>query len=737
MDVQYFPVDTKSQPTYLALKEWVNEKNLEVLLKCASLNSELKKLLKKYKTSRKGPNVFQVEYCFSKHAYNESGRLYVRNGCGLQMFPKWVRSFLSGEYYIDVDQRKSLPTILKGVLEEYEIQNDVLDDILAEKKSYEKKALFKALLDGKKPSDEDLLLIWDDIYNRLVPKLKEAHYFSDLWKHCKASKNKVISAKRDDSFFALCMQTKECRILLAEKKAMEDERFLVDSLQFDGFLVRKQPELEVTESVLTQCAEKTKEIAKTLCPCQPKRLQISRRNLKNFRSPLGRGCRIHRSEEYGTVVFDGKDFWAFQEQWRPVQLVHITKELLKHVNKDVEKMFKLDLSDDDNKHLEDLLDKLKTNKFVNNTVNMLQTIVYDEKFMKKLDADPMLLGAANGYIDIRTGKLHPHSKDVLISKSVGYDFFDDEHPFDKEIKEQWDDAVKKFFPKKDERRFAQTYMGYCLRGDHPEKACMGAMGTYAKKGPPNNILKSTEPRNQSGHNAHIFANEGSRCAAYEELPGEELDTKGFKDETGGNSNLTGRRVNGKFDETVACTRKSILVFNDKCQLKWDTSDRAFLERGKLVIFRSKFCKTQEEYDASEFEYKFMADKDLDDKIKMWYPYVMRWMMKGHVLYLKEGFTKIPAKSKQWLEETNADVDNLQSWVDDHLEKSEVDDDYVTSKQIKDKMTTGMKNRFKNNDHMIKALSPILGKMIADNEMDKKRVKNVWRRWLVSHPMIPR
>ncbi|KAJ3034526.1 hypothetical protein HK097_004478 [Rhizophlyctis rosea] len=279
MDVQYFPVDTKSQPTYLALKEWVNEKNLEVLLKCASLDSELKKLLKKYKTLRNGPNVFQVEYCFSKHAYNESGRLYARNGCGLQMFPKWVRSFLSGEYYIDVDQRKSLPTILKGVFEEYEIQNEVLDDILAEKKSYGKKALFKALLDGEKPSDKDLLLLWEDIYNRLVPKLKEAHYFSDLWKHCKASKNKVISAKRDASFFALCMQIKECRILLAEKKIMEDEGFLVDSLQFDGFLVRKSPELEVTESVLSQCAEKTKEVAKYF-------VSLSTKAFKDFQKKL-------------------------------------------------------------------------------------------------------------------------------------------------------------------------------------------------------------------------------------------------------------------------------------------------------------------------------------------------------------------------------------------------------------------------------------------------------------------
>ncbi|KAJ3032706.1 hypothetical protein HK097_005146, partial [Rhizophlyctis rosea] len=83
----------------------------------------------------------------------------------------------------------------------------------------------------------------------------------------------------------------------------------------------------------------------------------------------------------------------------------------------------------------------------------------------------------------------------------------------------------------------------------------------------------------------------------------------------------------------------------------------------------------------------MADKDLDEKIKMWYPYILRWMMQGHAIYLKEGFTKIPEESKRWLEETNADVDNLQSWVEDHLEKSEDEDDYVTLKQIKDKMTT--------------------------------------------------
>ncbi|KAJ3047726.1 hypothetical protein HK097_011256, partial [Rhizophlyctis rosea] len=726
MNVQYFPVDTKSQPTYLALKEWANEKNLDVLLKSASLDSELKKLLRKYKTLRNGPNVFQVEYCFSKHAYNESRRLYARNGYGFQMFPKWVRSFLSGEYYIDVDQRKSLPTILKGVFEEYEIENEILDDILAEKKSYEKKVWFKAILDGERPSDKDLWLLWDDIYNRLVPKLKGAHYFSDLWKHCKASKNK----------------TKECRVLLAEKKAMEDEGFLVDSLQFDGFLVRKQPEVEVTETVLTQCAEKTKELAKYFVFLAADIASINPQD-EDTRLMMGGNTHLEVAKMLhikvkGFIVFDGKDFWAFTEQWKPVAVVHIKRELLIHVNSDVEKKLELDLNADDIKHLESLLDNLQTDRFVESTIKMLQTVVYDDTFLKRLDSDPMLLGAQNGYIDIRTGKLKPHSKDVLISKTIGYDYFTDEKPFIQEVYDEWKDAVKKFFPKRDERRWVQTFMGYCLRGDHPEKvfaifkdkqggyngntkflqACMKAMGTYANKGQPNTILKSTGPRNQSGHNAHIFANEGFHLAAYEELPDEELDTKRMKDYDGGNSTESGRRVNGNFDEVVKCNCKTILEFNDKCQPKFDTSDTAWLERAKLFIFRSKFLQTQAEYDACTHEYKFLQDRNIDEKIKKWLPYILFWMMHGHVLYLQDGFTKIPQSCKDWMDGTARDVDNLQSWVEDNLEKSEDDDHYVTLKQIKDKMTKGMRDRFKNNNHMIKGLSPILGKVIADTEIDK-------------------
>lgn len=74
----FFPAETKEQPTALTLREWANEERLTILIQCSQLDTRITKKLKAYRQQRVGKNNSRVEYCYSEYAYNESGRLYAR-----------------------------------------------------------------------------------------------------------------------------------------------------------------------------------------------------------------------------------------------------------------------------------------------------------------------------------------------------------------------------------------------------------------------------------------------------------------------------------------------------------------------------------------------------------------------------------------------------------------------------------------------------------------------------------
>ncbi|KAJ3038142.1 hypothetical protein HK097_003262 [Rhizophlyctis rosea] len=781
---EYFPIDTKKQRTVLTLIEYADESRLNVLIKSLQADSNLKATLKAYMKNKVAPNQFKVDYRYSKHAYLQSGRLYARNQCGLQSFPKWVRSFISGAYYVDVDSVSSTPNILKHELEKRSIKDETLERFLEHKMSFlqehklDKTGFITILMDGKnRPKVEALASMWDKIYHRLVPEMKKEDYWSDLWNHCSKSKNTKIKSNPDGSFFALCMQTLENRILKAQKHCLKETTdmegmpmFAVDSLQFDGMLVRKNPVYKLDERRLTKCTETVNEVLNYNIPLAVKPFvdyepELQKLNIASKTPKVPETltdpyeillwskvshmdvAKMLPVKSDGCIVYDGIDFWAFQNKWNVVAVEHIKRELHDKINVDVENRMK-DLGKDEREHFEKLLESLKNNKFVNDTIGIFKTLVFDATFEKRLDTDYLFLGCNNGYIDLKTGKLYPHRKDVLISKSVGFDYFDKSNKFDTKLDTEWHENVKRTFPVKDERNIVKTYMGYCLRGDHPEKifaickdkqdgnnvkskfvqACAGAIGTYAKDGQPNHIYKSKGPRSQSGHNSHIFAYEKSRLAVFEELDNEELDVKLQKLKTSGNGKISGRRSGAKMDETVEAYCKDIWIFNDKCQPVYDTSDSAFLGRMLCLPFRSKFYKTQDELDVSEIEHKFLASGNMDDKMLQWRPYILKWMIDGHMLYMKNRFTQIPNECKKWLEETNKDVDNIGDWVQDNLEKTGHSENYVTLKQIKGRMPKSMEQRFKSNEHMLNRLDEYLGKHVKDTVRNNVRLTNVWIGW---------
>jgi putative DNA primase/helicase len=76
----------------------------------------------------------------------------------------------------------------------------------------------------------------------------------------------------------------------------------------------------------------------------------------------------------------------------------------------------------------------------------------------QLDADPWLVGARNGVADLRTGIITEHSREQLVTKSVGADF-------DHIAKcPRWERFLEEVFPDEAVRRFVWKAAGYSLTG---------------------------------------------------------------------------------------------------------------------------------------------------------------------------------------------------------------------------------------------------------------------------------
>src|SRR5690606_23201972 len=107
------------------------------------------------------------------------------------------------------------------------------------------------------------------------------------------------------------------------------------------------------------------------------------------------------------VAYDGTVFWAFQDRWSVVPNEFILQMLIQQVNLEVERLV-ADSEEEEQKYLNNLRFLLGTTKFVNDVIKFFKTLMYDSTFLGRMDQDHMFLGCTNGYIDISTGKLHPH-----------------------------------------------------------------------------------------------------------------------------------------------------------------------------------------------------------------------------------------------------------------------------------------------------------------------------------------
>lgn len=292
-------------------------------------------------------------------------------------------------------------------------------------------------------------------------------------------------------------------------------------------------------------------------------------------------------------------------------------------------------------------------------------VIGDETIASRMDADPHLLGCENGVLDLRTGELHC-SPDFLVSKSVGYDYFDaDRAPLESTIHDV-EKFIAQVYPDPGERRLFQQYAGYCAYGKQPSKYLLiltdqrdgfngkstmakmlqQTLGEYAMSGD-NRFLYKTDGNRETAnaHGAGLLAFRGKRLAVFEELDrNKRINQQDLKTLTGGEEHMVSARAPGAVGTAqFEWTARFLLCFNEGDLPSFDTQDGAFVHRILAIPHRSRFYMTDEEYEDHKHEpYTFRGmDEFASRHFPAWKPYFLRWLVEGYRIWNEERFNTIP------------------------------------------------------------------------------------------------
>ena len=327
----------------------------------------------------------------------------------------------------------------------------------------------------------------------------------------------------------------------------------------------------------------------------------------------------------------------------------------------------------------------------------LKRKLLDEELWAKMDADPHLLGLENGVIDLRSGDYRAQTREDMISCSVGYDW---NCAVDADIEENVERFFEQLYPVPDERRMAMLFGGYALTGSHPEKkwltlsdqiggwngkstfikALRAVLGDeYSMEGV-NAFLYRTDNNNETvnSHSAGLLSHKGKRLVTFEELdPKRQLNGGLLKTINGVCPQMTGRACHSGSVEKFEWKAKMVMAYNQSSMPEFDWTDSALISRMLIVHHRSKFCESQEQLlEDNGTPHVFLADPNLDEKLRLWRPYILRFFLKGCKLYFAEGFTKVPETCVQWRKELVRERDTVGAFVEDNLQRTGNDIDFV-------------------------------------------------------------
>ena len=281
----------------------------------------------------------------------------------------------------------------------------------------------------------------------------------------------------------------------------------------------------------------------------------------------------------------------------------------------------------------------------------------------QLDAEPFLVGARNGVIDLRDGSFQPHSPRHLVTRRLGTDYIPGA------TAPTWERFLADVQPEPEMRAFLQRLAGYALTGEvrehilpfhygtgangkgtYLEHALLKLSGDYGAK-----LTDSLVYKSQKGHQPHReIANLcGKRFALGEEnSEGGKLNESLLKAMTGGDK-VKGRFHYANFVEYFP-TYKIALVGNHRPRI--DGTDDGIWRRFLLIDWPVQIPTEK-------------RDGQLKDKLAAEMPGILNWAAAGARDWMQGGL-RPPKCCTSATEAYRAQSDKLAEFIADYFVQEE-------------------------------------------------------------------
>jgi hypothetical protein len=216
------------------------------LLSLESISSQTRQQLKMYKKRRQNGNVVQVIYQHSKIMNRmKVGRLYAAAGMGYQMLPSDIRNALGNKYYWDIDMVNAQPVILHQLCEQNGWKCDNLKDYVDNRAARLAEIMSKMNYNRNEAKDLCISVMFGSRPQYCLPWITElAKELEQIGKSIVAIHPEILKAcSKQPNPRASCVahvcQEIECKILLHLDSMLQSMGRQMDSLIYDGGLVRK------------------------------------------------------------------------------------------------------------------------------------------------------------------------------------------------------------------------------------------------------------------------------------------------------------------------------------------------------------------------------------------------------------------------------------------------------------------------------------------------------------------
>lgn len=320
--------------------------------------------------------------------------------------------------------------------------------------------------------------------------------------------------------------------------------------------------------------------------------------------------------------------------------------------------------------------------------------------MDKLDADPYLLGAQNGVIDLRTGRLMPDGREQYITRRARVDFdpgakavrwlkFIEEitaQPIPADVDDSGNviaQTVGRYTPRPEYARYLQKALGYSVCGLTSEQKmfiCSGEGGNgknivldmlkwllpdVVDTATPALLLASSRSSESNAPSPDVASLAGLRMiVASETKAGARLDTAVVKAHTG-NRYLRARFLNSN-PVTFEVTHKIWLMTNHRPRI--DDLDVATRSRLHILPFEMRWNRPGE----IQNPHLPTGDKGLDSTLRAEATGILAWLVEGAALYFAEGLEP-PRVVSDCTTEYFEDQDSMKHWLRDFCEPCDVVD----------------------------------------------------------------